>query len=111
MYRRRLWVLEYVVELPDAGIEVPVFADECHSDRLTLTSRQHAQAGLSTTGGLGLASAADRHFAVAVESVCEALTTVLVRATSPLGDLVRATLHVAFPVRGYPSLTYSGSEH
>ena len=85
--RRRLLMLEWILELPIAATEKPFFADVCAVGRLTLTPHQQAQAGLSTTaGGLSVMSAADRCFTATVGSVCEALPVVLTSLKDPLGD-------------------------
>ena len=102
-----LWMLERVLELPDAAMEKPFFADKRPEDRLTLAPHQQFQAaGLSTAvGGLGLTPAAERRFAAAAESLCETLLTVLVSLNGPLDDSVQAKLPIAPVVQGQGNFT------
>lgn len=97
--RGGLWILQQVMNLLDAAIKKCFFSDGCAANRLTFSSHQQAEGGLSTAaGGLGLTSAVDKHFAKAVGSVCRPLPRVLDSLTEPLGGKVLAKLAVASPV-------------
>lgn len=48
---RHLWMLEQVLEQSDNVTEVPLFADRCATDQLTLASYPQEHVGLSTADG------------------------------------------------------------
>ena len=88
-YSGHLWMLEGVLELPDATMEEPFFDDQ-HS--VTLASRQNTRACLLTiVGGLDLTSADEMRFAAG------ALPAAPLSFNDALGDSMWVKL-IAIPI-------------